>query len=219
MTRTAEQVRPDTHEMVIVHRAFRREFRLAPELIRGVADGDVARARTVAGHVGDLIWGLHHHHHGEDELLWPRLLDRVAPRAELIELMEAQHSRISSALDTAESLLGPWRDTASSAAGATLASAIENMSSALVEHLDQEEAEILPLAAQHLSVAEWKQLGENAVKSLPKSKRLIFLGLILEGTSDEERATFIAALPPPVRVLWRLFGERGYRKYVAKVRQ
>jgi len=219
MTDTAERARPDTHEMVIVHRAFRREFRLAPELIRGVAPGDTARARVVAAHVSDLIWGLHHHHHGEDELLWPKLLERAAPRAELIELMEVQHSRISAALDGAESLIAPWRDTADGPAGATLAAALDDMSVALAEHLDQEEAEILPLAARRLSVAEWNQLGENAVKSLPKNKRLIFLGLILEDTSDAERAMFIANLPLPVRVLWRLLGERGYAKYVAKVRQ
>lgn len=219
MTDTAERARPDTHEMVIVHRAFRREFRLAPDLIRGVAPGDTARARVVAAHVSDLIWGLHHHHHGEDELLWPKLLERAAPRAELIELMEVQHSRISAALDGAESLIAPWRDTADGPAGATLAAVLDDMRVALAEHLDQEEAEILPLAARHLSVAEWNQLGENAVKSLPKNKRLIFLGLILEDTSDAERATFIANLPAPVRVLWRVLGERGYGKYVAKVRQ
>src|SRR5882757_11240721 len=91
--------RPDTHEMVIVHRAFRREFRLAPELIRGVAPSDTARAKIVAEHVSDLVWGLHHHHHGEDELLWPKLLERAEPNAALIELMEVQHAKVSAALD------------------------------------------------------------------------------------------------------------------------
>jgi len=210
--------RPDTHEMVIVHRAFRREFRLAPELIRQVAAGDTARAKVVAAHVTDIVWGLHHHHHGEDELLWPKLLERSAPDAELVELMEAQHARVSAALDGVDALIAPWQSTADPEAGASLASAIEDMSAALAEHLDQEEAQILPLAEQHLSVAEWQRLGKNAVDTLPKSKRLTFLGMILEDTSDEERAEFLRNIPPPVRVLWRLLGVRGYQKYVAKVR-
>lgn len=218
MTGTAGQTRPDTHEMVIVHRAFRREFRLAPDLIRGVAAGDTGRAGIVADHVSDLIWGLHHHHRGEDELLWPKLLDRAAPRRELIELMEVQHRRISEGLDGLQPLIGPWRDTGAVPAGSALATALDDLRAALVEHLDQEEAEILPLAAEHLSVAEWNELGESAVKSLPKNKRLIFLGMVLEDTSDEEQAAMIANLPPPVRVLWRVFGARGYARYVAKVR-
>jgi hemerythrin-like domain-containing protein len=215
---TVEQARPDTHEMVIVHRAFRREFRLAPELIRGVAAGDTVRARVVADHVADLVWGLHHHHHGEDELLWPKLLERAKPSTELIELMEALHARVSAALDGVDALIEPWRANAEPEAGATLAAAINDMTAALTEHLDQEEREILPLTEQHLSVAEWQQLGKNAVDSLPKSKRLTFLGLILEDTTDEERAEFLAHIPAPVRVLWRLVGVRGYAKYVARVR-
>jgi hemerythrin-like domain-containing protein len=215
---TDTKIRPDTHEMVIVHRAFRREFRLAPELIAQVAAGDTARVEVVAEHVADLVWGLHHHHHGEDELLWPKLIQRAKPDVDLIELMEAQHVRISAALDGVETLVGPWRTSADPEAGAALATAIEAMSAALAEHLDQEEAQILPLAEQHLSVPEWQQLGKNAVDNLPKSKRLIFLGMILEDTSDEERVEFLRNIPPPVRVLWRLLGVRSYQKYVAKVR-
>jgi len=218
MTDTVEQARPDTHEMVIVHRAFRREFRLAPELIRGVAPGDSARAEIVAAHLSDLVWGLHHHHHGEDELLWPKLLDRARPNAALIELMEAQHARVSAALDGVDALIGPWRAGTNPQSAAALTTAIEAMSAALAEHLDQEEAEILPLAEQHLSIAEWQQLGKSAVDSLPKNKRLIFLGMILEDTSAEERAEFLSHIPAPVRVLWRLLGVRGYAKYAAKVR-
>ena len=40
--------RPWVHEMVVIHRVFRREFTLLPRLIREVADGDTGRAEPVA---------------------------------------------------------------------------------------------------------------------------------------------------------------------------
>ncbi len=43
MSQTRDTV--DTWDMVVVHRAFRREFGRTPGLIRGVADGDRNRNR------------------------------------------------------------------------------------------------------------------------------------------------------------------------------
>ncbi|HZO70165.1 MAG TPA: hemerythrin domain-containing protein [Kribbellaceae bacterium] len=68
--------KPDTQDMVIVHRAFRREFRLMPDLVADVADGNVRRAAVLAGHCRDIATGLQHHHETEDDLLWPVLLAR-----------------------------------------------------------------------------------------------------------------------------------------------
>ena len=42
--------RPDVHEMVVIHRVFRREFSLLPPLIRKVTGGDVSRAELVGSH-------------------------------------------------------------------------------------------------------------------------------------------------------------------------
>src|SRR5689334_6874995 len=97
--------RPNTHDMVVVHRVFRREFRLMPALVRSVTPGDLGRAKTVANHATELTVALHHHHTGEDELLWPRLRERVdlgnVLDADLIDRMEAAHHEIATLLDQA----------------------------------------------------------------------------------------------------------------------
>lgn len=67
----------DTRDMVLVHRVFRREFGLLPLMVRGAADGDVRAAVRIAAHAREMTDALHHHHHNEDELLWPRLLQRA----------------------------------------------------------------------------------------------------------------------------------------------
>lgn len=216
-TTTAPAV-PDTQSMVVVHRLFRRELRLLPDLIRGVAGGDLARARVVADHCSDVLWGLHHHHESEDELLWPKLLDRATPDIELIHRMEEQHQEVADGLTRAEMLLPSWRATAAAETGRQLATAIDVIRSALLEHFDEEEEKILPLVRVHITVQEWNELGERGAAAFPRRKMLIFLGAILEDASPAERKAFLAELPAQPRFFWRLFGLRGYRQYIDTVR-
>jgi hypothetical protein len=66
--------RPDgpwVHEMVLVHRVFRRELGLAPTLVTAVAPHDRRAAARVGAHLRFVLDGLQVHHSGEDELLWP----------------------------------------------------------------------------------------------------------------------------------------------------
>ena len=216
MTQTRQRV--DTWDMRCVHRVFRREFRLLPSLIQSVALGDTARAGVVADHAGDMTYMLHHHHSGEDDLLWPILLERVALRADLVHRMEAQHEQISVLLDRFETLLPQWRARADTAARDELAGLGARLSAALDEHLAEEENEVLPLVSEHLTQAEWNALGERGQESLPKgSKAFVFLGGILKDASPAEQKRFLAMLPIPVRLSWKLFGAGIYRRANARL--
>ena len=42
---------PDTHEMVVIHRAFRRESQLLGELITAVPDGDTEPRRPCSADI------------------------------------------------------------------------------------------------------------------------------------------------------------------------
>src|SRR6185369_172960 len=85
---------PDVQEMVVIHRVFRRELTVIPRLVRSVPDGDAQRVRVVAEHAAFVLDFLHAHHSGEDELLWPLLLQRAAPSATLVRTMQEQHHGI-----------------------------------------------------------------------------------------------------------------------------
>ncbi len=93
--------RPDTHQMVIGHRVFRRELRLLAGLIGAVRAGDTARARVLVEHATDVTTALHLHHSSEDDVLWPRLLDRASLHADLVRRMEQQHEQVGEHLATA----------------------------------------------------------------------------------------------------------------------
>jgi hemerythrin-like domain-containing protein len=210
--------KPDTRDMVIVHRLFRREFRLMPDLVANVAVGDVGRATVVADHATDVVTALHNHHETEDELLWPVLLAKAAPHSELVHRMEAQHTAMGDALVEMERLLPIWRSTARAADRDALAEALRTVSEILDEHLAEEEREILPLAEQFMTVEEWEALGQRGAEKMDKEKRMLFLGAVLEDTTPQERDEFLRQLPLPGRLLWQLLGRRGYAAYVRKVR-
>src|SRR5215469_1310575 len=111
----------DTRDMVLVHRVFRREFRLLPLMVRGIADGDTTSASRVFRHATEMIEALQHHHQHEDELLWPRLQQRAPLDAVMAERMQAQHTVIGELLTRAKAALPAWQRAARACDGAALA--------------------------------------------------------------------------------------------------
>ena len=210
--------RPWVHEMVIIHRAFRRELTLLPRLVREVEDGDAQRAATLAAAVRLVLGGLHHHHTGEDVILWPALLERAAPSTGLVETMQAQHLAVEAHMDRVEPLLQGWERTPTTTRGGELADLLDRLAAALVEHLDLEEREILPLAERHITVTEWNSLGEQGSDELDPKQLPIIFGAILEECTPEERRAMLAKLPLPARLVLRTVGARQYRRYVTRVR-
>ncbi|MFD1811934.1 hemerythrin domain-containing protein [Rhodococcus gannanensis] len=217
MTTTTTE-RPNVHEMVVVHRAFRREFRLAPDLIRGVPAGDAARASVVAGHLRLVLNGLEMHHTGEDAILWPLLLERAAPSTGLVETMQAQHLRIEAYVARIVPSLDSWERQPTPDTGVALAALVEEFTSALIEHLDLEEREILPLVLRHLTAAEWDTVGDHGIDMMSKKELPLLFGAVLEDCDDAERRLMLRKLPGHVRLLLRTLGARNYRRYVSAVR-
>ncbi len=211
-------LRPNTHDMYVVHRVFRRETALLPRFVRAVRPGDTEQARYVAAHFRDYALGLHHHHTAEDELVWPLLLARVDLEAELVLRMEEQHTRVAAGLTEVEALLAQWEATASPETGEVLAAALERHRETLVEHLTDEEEHLLSLIEEHLTVAEWDKLGEDFGTKTPKDKLLFFLGALLEEATPEETAELMRKVPAPARLIWRLVGKRQYARRTRRLR-
>jgi hemerythrin-like domain-containing protein len=208
----------DAQEMAIVHRALRREIRLLGEMIAAVAPGDVKRAAVLAEHFTDLRTGLINHHQGEDELLWPPMLTRVGLEREVVLRMEAQHERVVETLTAVDALVTQWAPTADAETRDRIVAALEEHRTVLVEHLDDEEAHLLPLAERFLTAKEWAALGDHFVLNTPKTKLLKYFGMIMEEADERERAILLSGLPAPVRLVWRLLGPPLYARTLRRVR-
>jgi len=208
----------DTSDMVIVHRMFRRECALLPQLVAAVPVGDVTRARTIAEHVREVLDMLHHHHLGEDELLWPRLSTRTRFHADLLARMDSQHHALAVLLEHVATALPAWRDAPAASTGAPLTALLEQISHGLNEHFDEEEAGILPIVERVITAAEYQEVGQRGLVAIPLTRRLIMLGYLLEDTTPRERADFLAAIPTPARLAYRLIGTRQHRREASRLR-
>lgn len=214
MSAGAVQERPDTEEMVVIHRIFRRGFTDIAELVRGVPSGDTQWAAAVAQHLEFLLDGLHHHHTSEDEHLWPRLLERAEPDARLIERMSEQHEVVARHVQHLRGVLAGW---CAAPSGSSLADGLDEFTVALTAHLDEEEREVCPLIEAHITVAEWQRMGDASFARFTNAQKLTALGQMLDVASPAEAAVFLGQLPPQVRLIWRLVGSRRYARYMAAV--
>ena len=208
----------DTSDMVIVHRMFRRECALLPQLVAAVPAGDGARARTVARHAREVLDMLHHHHLGEDELLWPRLSARARFHTDLLARMDSQHHGLAVLLDHAATALPAWQDAPNPHTSTRLTTLLEQISNGLDEHFDEEEADILPIVERVITAAEYHEVGQRGLASIPLTRRLIVLGYLLEDTTPRERTDFLAAIPAPARLAYCLIGVHQHRHETARLR-
>jgi len=208
----------DTRDMVVVHDSIRRQFGEAPTLVRGVAPGDTGRAGVVADHVELLGALLHHHHTGEDRLLWPVLQPRVpAEVAATVEKMESQHEGIAETQASVTSAVAAWRATAGDREREVLASALEELFARITEHLAAEEQHILPLAAAHMTPAEWHQLGEEGLGSLPKKQLPLALGMVMYQADPEVIREMLSHAPLVPRLLMPWLAPRVHARYVRRL--
>jgi hemerythrin-like domain-containing protein len=218
---TEDRMQPlgcQTDDMKMIHKVFRREFRLAGPMVRNVAGGDTAQAARVTTYLTEIVTALHHHHGNEDELLWDTLVDRAPACALHVGQMKAQHAEVSLLLDQVEEIAPTWTPGADTETRDRLAAVLDEVSAKLDVHLGQEEDEILPVAATSFTQAEWDTLREAGMAGVPKDRLLVQLGYILEDATPEERTKMLANVPPPARLLYKLIGRRQFEKEIRTLR-
>lgn len=205
-------------EMPVIHRIFRRQFAEVRTLVQEAQAHDATRVVAIGDHLGFLLDGLHMHHTTEDDLIWPKLLDRAGLDAPIVERMEEQHQQIDVSVTEVRAAISAWRSDPTPATSSALADRIDEFLVVLEAHLDEEEQVVVPLIDQHLTEAEWQEVGERGFEKFTPAQRWIAMGQLVEVATPEETAMFFGELPPPVKVLWHLIGKRRYRRYMTPVR-
>ncbi len=212
-TTTPNEQSTDTREMLVVHSLFRRELRLAAGLVRGVQAGDARRAGVVSAHLQLVEDVLHHHHTAEDDLLWPKLLQRVAAEiAPVVQLMEAQHQQVDTLLERIGALRPRWAQDPTAQRAAELADLYDRLYAGLAEHLDAEETRVLPLVARCITTAEWSELGDAGRAGIPRKDTALVFGMLMYEGDPEVVRVMLAPAPLPVRVLVPRLARRAFRR-------
>ena len=208
----------DVRDMAIVHQAFRRAYTEAARLVRANPAPAPERVAFLADHIDFGVKLLHIHHEGEDELLYPKLIERIPEQAPMTREVDHEHQLISTALDSTSAACRAWREQPSAATGEALAASLDQLNVVTQRHLDDEEQKIVPLAALTLTQAEWDALGKHGLGEIPANKRGIAVGMLVEPLNDADRAFMKRNLPAPLRLLYPVLIDRPFQRYVATLR-
>jgi iron-sulfur cluster repair protein YtfE (RIC family) len=164
MTSAGAVARPETANILLVHNIFRRQVGGLPGLVVGVAAGDTERAAGVVDVLDDVTTALRRHLQGEDELLWPLLLEQSPADGALILRMEEQHERIRELGHLAAENATAFVATADPVSRGELAETLTELAVAVLEHLADEEAHVLPLIQRVLTVPQWLAISDRCAR-------------------------------------------------------
>lgn len=218
MTDTIPEGRPDTSDMIAVHNVFRAELGAAAGRVTASDPGDADRIALLATHYENVLAFLQVHHEGEDALLWPKLVERAPGHAARVSEIAAQHHDVDHALASSRAALSAWKAAPEHAAASAVGDALASLHTGLSAHLAQEEAEIVPLAAEYLTIPEWGEFPAHGMQHFTGDKIWLLLGLLREQMTEEQKATMLAMMPPPVVDFWVNAGEPQYVVFIAQVR-
>ena len=208
----------NVRDMAIIHRTFRKAYDESARLVRTAPAPPPGRVTFLADHVDFAIAALHIHHEGEDELLYPKLIERVPDQAPMTEQVDHEHQTIKIALDASSAACAAWRQRPSTETGEALAASLDHLDEVVQPHLDDEEQKIVPLAAVTLTQQEWDAMAKHGVTQMPRNMRGVAFGMMLEPLDQADRTYMMKHLPAPVRLLYPLLIDRPYQKYAATLR-
>jgi hemerythrin-like domain-containing protein len=215
---TDDQVLIDTRDMNAVHGAFRRAFGDATGQLASVPDRDEERARQLADYLVEVLWLLHAHHAGEDELLYPLLAERAPEHQELFSRMDAQHSAMLSNIEEARHATEHFGASGTASDGRAAARAYGSLLAVMDKHLTEEEDEVLPIAARVITPPEWGALPAHALQHYSGQRVWLPFGLVLEAMPEDVRENLLSHVPPPVSGMWFGGGADAFAKEMAAVR-
>jgi hemerythrin-like domain-containing protein len=204
----------DMTMMYVMHHAFRRDLAVLSAAAAVTPATDRRAWVALADRWALFAEALHLHHSGEDQGLWPRLLEVATPEeAEVLEAMEAEHDGIDPMLTACAAGFARLREYDDDGARATLAVRLAAARSQLGEHLRHEETEAIAIIQRRLSDDDWHQIEEESFKhDIPPRTLLKLVPWVAEGVPADVRTSVFSA--PGGRVnqaLWYLT-RGGFRR-------
>ena len=206
----------DTRMMGIVHDALRRDLGRLRGVLTGPAPGPEQRA-ALGAHIQWLMDFLHDHHEGEDAGLYPLVLGKNPQARELLDTMDADHRRVTPAMDRVRSTGQGWTAGGSDADRDALLAGLDELTGVLFPHLEREEKEMMPVVATSITQRDWHRWDQQHNIKPKKLPRLAEEGnWLLDGLDPDRRRIVEGEVPAiPRYVIMYGFGP-AYRRRAAR---
>lgn len=192
----------------IIHHGLRRDLDRLEQVLRSPLPPEQRAA--VCDHITWMLDGLHHHHVGEDEGVWPRTLAKRPDLQPLVDEMETEHQALSQASDGLRAAAATYRADDSDASREAVLAAVAHMQETTLPHLDHEEAVAMPLVLETLDDEDWAYLEKNHFRAgISMSDEAQQFMWLLDDLDLRRAAVLKSAMPRPV--LWALTAVYGPR--------
>jgi len=206
----------DVSDMKAVHQALRDTLDGAGALVGTTPPGDAERVALISNFYENVLSFLHAHHQTEEDLVFPLLRERCPAERAVVDRAAEQHEEVRVSVDAAESAVASWAEQGEGQRG-NCADRLSALGSLLGRHLDEEERNVLPLCAAHLSAEEWGAQPGHGMALFSGDKIWLILGLIRQRMTPAQRDEMLAHMPPPAGEMWTSFGEKAFDELMTRV--
>lgn len=210
---TRSEAPADTRIMGIVHSALKRDLLRTREVLSASPVRQGKQRKALGEHVTWLMEFLHAHHSSEDEGLWPLVRLRNPACAELLDSLEADHARISPAVEAVTAAARDYTATTADPPRVALVEALDRLVDVLFPHLDREVADAMPVVSASITNREWDAV-EQEYNIKPKSMRELGMEAhwLLDGIDPEGYDVVVHKVPPVPRFVLLHGFARAYRR-------
>ena len=211
-TRPADAV--DTADYRVIHHCLR----IAPHrLVAALMDfepGDHPRARALErywrGYAGEVLA----HHTVEDEIFFPRLVERVPVVADQLATVDAEHHRLDELMAATGAAMTRLGTSAQRQDADDAAACLRELADLMDRHLDFEDTDLVPLFSRHFTAMEYSQMERAAKSSLSLSQAAFTVPFVMYWAPPHEAAGMLAGAPLAMRLLYRAT-RRGHARLTA----
>ena len=205
----------EDHSMnVIIHAAFRRDLARFDEALATFPADSRPRADQLVRAWDNFAGQLHHHHHQDEETIFFPAFRELGVDEGLISDLDSEHGAMIEALDAAEMSMRRLHPDPSADNAAAARAALATLDRVMTTHLDHEERDLEPFAAQHKATPRLRQ-AQVAVRKAHKGGVGTFMAWLVDGAGPGTKIALRKEIPAPVLfVLTRVAG-RNYDRQIA----
>jgi hemerythrin-like domain-containing protein len=199
----------DVSAYVAIHRAIRSGAHALATAANRLDLRDPHRvadfARYWHGYANEVLG----HHSLEDDIFFPALVERVPAAQQHMARLGAEHHLLDELMEAAAAATLAFQAGDAPEPGIEV---LAQLAHVMDEHLDYEDAEIIPLFADHFADEEYQALHRSAIKATGLGRQALFtVPFIGYWVRAGEREQLLTGAPLPFRVVYRLT-RRGHAR-------
>jgi hemerythrin superfamily protein len=208
---------------IAMHKAMRADSQRLIRAVDALPAGDLQHAAALGRAFGAIVGLIHDHHWTEDDVMYPFLLERVPTFESDVIRLEDDHVELDAAMARISArfrLLAHqvsarlWQDTRGH-----LLDEAATFDRVLVDHLDREEAVVVPPFESLLSEADQHTLQREEAKLTTYRHMRMAVPWVLANATPEEEASLRATAPRLLGVIQDRVWEPRFARLMAPLYQ